>query len=139
VTVPELKGNKTIEDAAIAHVMDLERRAGRTPVDSRHRGAPADITSPPRLIEVKAVGKPSMRSDGFLWLEVSQVEGARHNPNFFVYIVENVRQGDPRQFRVRVLGESQLQRLLARAKERRYFELPLPVAEYDSAPLEPPA
>jgi hypothetical protein len=43
--------------AAIAWVMDLERKAGRQPVDTRFAGAPADIASAPRVIEVKAFGK----------------------------------------------------------------------------------
>ena len=53
---PALSSNKQVEDAAIAWIMDLERKAGRSPVDTRYRGAPADIESPPRLIEVKAFG-----------------------------------------------------------------------------------
>jgi hypothetical protein len=57
--VAELRGNKAVEDAAIAYVMERERNAGRQPVDTRYAGAPADLESPPRLIEVKAVGKPS--------------------------------------------------------------------------------
>lgn len=132
----ELRGNKAIEDAAIAYVMEREREAGREPTDTRYIGAPADIESPPRLIEVKAVGKLTGRGDGFMWLETRQVETARDNPNFYVYLVENVRQGDPALFTLRVFGGGQLQRLLARAKERRYFEVPLPVREYDSAPTD---
>jgi hypothetical protein len=31
------------------------------------------------------------------------------------------------------IGGEQLQRLIARAKEKRYFEVPLPVGEYDAA------
>jgi uncharacterized protein DUF3883 len=104
----ELVGNRVIEDAAIAWVMELELAAGRQPRDTRHQGAPADVESPPRLIEVKAVGKASMRSEDFLWLEVRQVEEARANGNFCVYVVENVRQSDPAQFRLRVLGGEQL-------------------------------
>jgi hypothetical protein len=64
------------------------------------------------------------------------VEAARSNPNFYLYLVENVRQGDPARFKLRVFGGEQLQRVLARAKERRYFEVPLPVREYDSAPTD---
>lgn len=48
--VPPLNGNKAVEDAAIAWVMELERLRGREPKDTRYRGAPADIESPPRLI-----------------------------------------------------------------------------------------
>lgn len=128
-----IQGNHAIENAAIAWVIEVERAAGREPRDTRGSGAPADIESLPRLIEVKAVGKQSCRSDGFLWLETRQVEEARSNPDFYIYIVENVRQGDPEHFRLRVLGGDQLQRLIARAREKRYFELPIPVAEYDAA------
>jgi Domain of unknown function (DUF3883) len=128
----EIQGNKAIEDAAIAWVVELERRAGRDPSDTRYRGAPADIASPPRLIEVKAFGTTNRGYD--LWLEVRQVEEARRNPNFYVYVVENVRQGNPAEFTLKVLGGEPLARLLRRAKERRYFTLPWPVADYDSAP-----
>jgi hypothetical protein len=34
-----LSGNKAIEDAAIAFVLDLERQAGRSPVDRRYEKA----------------------------------------------------------------------------------------------------
>jgi len=61
------------------------------------------------------------------------VDEARGNPSFFVYVVENVRQGDPEQFKLKVYGGEQLQRLLANAKERRYYGVPVPVAEYDAA------
>jgi hypothetical protein len=127
---------KQVENAAIAWVLERERAAGREPVDARtRRGFPGDIDSPPRIIEVKAFGR-SARSDGFLWLEVTQVEEARRNPDFYVYVVENVGTGDPADFTLKVLGRNQLARLLERAREKRYFELPLPVAEYDSAPEE---
>lgn len=128
----ELRGNKAIEDAAIAWVMELERAAGRQPRDTRYRGAPADIESPPRLIEVKAFGKSNRGYD--LWLETRQVEEARRNPDFYVYVVENVAQGDPANFTLKVLGGERLARLLERAKEQRYYTVPWPVAEYDGAP-----
>lgn len=51
----ELVGNKAVEDAAIAWVIALETRAGRAAKDTRYRGAPADVESPPRLIEVKGL------------------------------------------------------------------------------------
>jgi hypothetical protein len=131
----ELRGNKAIEDAAIAWVMELERAAGRKPSDTRYRGAPADIESPPRLIEVKAFGKSNRGYD--LWLETRQVDEARRNANFYVYVVENVAQGDPAKFTLKVLGGERLARLLERAKEQRYYTVPWPVAEYDSAPTAP--
>lgn len=128
-----LSGNKAIEDAAIAFVIDLERQAGRNPVDRRYEKAyPADIESLPRVIEVKAVG--GSQRGWFLWLEVVQVEEARRNPDFYVYVVDNVRQGNPARYGLKVLGGERLARLIARAKEKRYLEVPVPVAEYDNAP-----
>lgn len=128
----EIRGNKAIETAAIEWVMELERAAGREPRDTRYRGAPADVESGERVIEVKAFGG-SNRGFG-LWLETRQVDEARSNPNFYVYVVENVRQGDSSRFTLKVLGGERLQRLVSKAKERRYYEVPWPVADYDSAP-----
>jgi hypothetical protein len=127
-----LSGNKAVEDAAIEWVMGLERTAGRQPRDTRYEGAPADIESPPRLIEVKSFGTSNRGYD--LWLEVRQVQEATDNPEFYVYVVENIRQGDPKQFTLRVLGGNRLQHLLKRAKEQRYYTVPWPVADYDSCP-----
>lgn len=134
--VPPLTSNRAKEDAAIAWVLELERRAGRTPRDTRHQGEPADVVSDGRIIEVKAFGK---RARGeFLWLETRQLEEARRVPgSFFIYVVENVMQGDPQLFSLRVFGGDRLGRLLDRARERHYFEVPLPVGDYDSAPTEP--
>lgn len=130
----ELVGNKAIESAAIDWVLALEHRAGREPRDARYERGPADVESPPRVIEVKAFGKSNRGYD--LWLETRQVEEARANPDFYVYVVENVRQGDPSQFTLRVLGGTRLQHLLQRAKEQRYFTVPWPVADYDSCPTD---
>ena len=113
--------------------MELERANGRDPRDTRYRGAPADIESPPRVIEVKAIGTSNRGYE--LLMEVSQVEEARRNPNFFVYVVENVRQGDPAEFTLRVLGGSRWRRLLERAREYRGFSVPWPVADYDAGPV----
>lgn len=127
---PEITTNHAVENAAIAWVMELERAAGREPVDTRHQGAAADIKSPPRTIEVKAYGG-SARGSG-LWLESRQVEEAKHNPEFYVYVVENVRQGNRSNFTLRVLGGERLAELIARATERRYYEVPWPVAHYSA-------
>jgi hypothetical protein len=92
----EIRGNKAIEDAAVSWVMDYERSKGREPTDTRYTGAPADIESTNRIIEVKAFGRSNRGYD--LWLEPRQVEEARRNPDFYLYVVENVRQGDPSAF-----------------------------------------
>ena len=115
-------------------MLRYERAAGREPRDVRHRGRPADVESPPRTIEVKAFGTNNRGFD--LWLEVSQVNEARRNADFYVYIVENVRQGDPRLFSLRILDGGHLARLLTRAKEQRYYTVPWPTADYDVTPIE---
>jgi Domain of unknown function (DUF3883) len=131
--VGENASNWDVEEAAISWVMGLEIRAGRTPRDTRHSGSAADIESPPRLIEVKAFGKQARGQE--LWLEVRQVDEARRNPSFFVYVVENVRQGDPELFTLRVLGGDRLRALLERSREQRYYAVPWPVREYDATPF----
>jgi hypothetical protein len=45
--------------------------------------------------------------------------------------VENVRQGDPSQFRLIQLGGEELATLLERAVEHLYYTVPVPVAVYD--------
>lgn len=122
-------GNKRIEDAAIRFVIDQERRFGREARDTRHHGAAADIESGGRTIEVKAFGG-WLRAQGALLLEARQVEEAARNPNFYVYLVENLAQGDPTKFELRVIGGVELQALLAVRKEHRYFEIPVRAAEY---------
>jgi hypothetical protein len=130
--VEPIVGNKQVEDAAIRFVIEQERRFGRDARDTRYRGAAADIESGGRVIEVKAVGG-RLRGYG-LPVEARQIEEARSNTNFWIYIVENVVQGDPAKFELRVLGGDQLRRLLANAREHRYFEVPVPVAEYAKIP-----
>ncbi len=128
-------GNRTIENAAIAFVMEYERRSGREPQDTHgNPQAPADLVSPPRMIEVKAYGGSAR--GGELWLEPNQMQAATSGGEFYLYIVENVRQGDPRLFTLRILGGERLGSLLKRAKEWRYFTLPWPVNDYDNTPVE---
>jgi len=118
-----------VEQAAIEFVVARERAAGRDAQDVRGRGDAADISSPPRMIEVKAYGGSARGSD--LWLEPRQFVEAGTNPQFYVYVVENVRQGDPDRFTLKVLGGDRLACLLERAKEQRYYTVPWPVADYD--------
>ena len=122
--------NKQVEDAAIAFVVAHEQAAGRTATDVRYTGAAGDVESTGRVIEIKAFGK-SARTEGFLWLEARQYDEAQTNPDFWVYVVDNVTQGDPDQFGLVMLGGEQLTALLARVKEHRNYTVPLPVALYD--------
>lgn len=126
----EIHGNHAVEDAAIRWVLAYERAQGREARDARHQGEAADVISSGRVIEVKAYSGSARGSD--LWLEVRQVEEARQNKDFHVYVVENVRQGDPSLFRLIDLHGETLARLLDRAKEQRYYTVPFPVAVYDA-------
>lgn len=49
-------------------------------------------------------------------------------------MVENVRQGDPSRFTLKMLGGERLARRLERPKEQRYYTVPWPVADYDACP-----
>jgi len=125
----------TVEPAAVTWVMEYERRQGRQPVDRRHdRSFAADIESPPRLIEIKATAT-SYRG-WFLLMEPVQVKHAHSDPNFYVYVVENVGQGDPALFTVRILSGDQLRQLVEKAKKREYYEVGWPTKNYDATPVE---
>jgi len=126
-----VNGSKAIEDAAIAWAIRYEHSQGRTAIDTRYKGAATDISSPPRVIEVKACGGSARSQD--LWLETRQVEEACINPAFWLYVIENVAQGDPAGFTLKAIGGEQLQRLLERAREKHYYDVPWPVADYDQS------
>lgn len=136
MTTPEpITSNRGIENAAIAFVLAHEVRHGRAARDTRGTNAAADVASAGRTIEVKAYGGSARGQD--LWLEPRQVAEAATNPDFWLYVVENVRQGDPAHFRLLELGGATLQTLLARKVERRYFTVPWPVAMYDALTSKP--
>jgi hypothetical protein len=121
--------NRAIENAAIAFVLAYEATHGRPSRDTRGTGAAADVAGDVRTIEIKAYGGCARGQD--LWLETRQVDEARTNPNFWLYIVDNVRQGDPIRFGLLTIGGSDLATLLERAVERRYYTVPFSVATYD--------
>ena len=131
MTTTELRGPKQIEDAAIAYVIERERVEGREARDTRYVvGEVADVVSGDRVIEVKACGTFSRGNE--LWLECSQYIAAKGDPDrFWLYLVENVAQGDPAQFRLIRIGDSRLQELLEHAKDHRYWTVPVPVGLYD--------
>jgi len=115
--------------------MAYERAQGREPVDRRYaKGYPGDIESPPRIIEIKATST-SYRG-WFLPLAPIQLEHAREDPTFHIYVIENVGQGDPAQFSLRILSGDQLRALAAKATPRTSYEVPWPVADYDETPIK---
>ena len=130
----EIVGNRAIENAAIAFVIAFEARQGRAAADTRGRGAAGDVESGRRVIEVKAYGGTARGQD--LWLEARQVAEAESNSDFWVYVVDNVRQGDASLFGLRLLGGDQLARLVAKKRVQTTYTIPFPVAEYDAAPRE---
>lgn len=138
-----LAGPKQIEDAAIAFVIAQEAHDCREAKDTRHDPAAlTDLVSGDRLIEVKAAGTSSRGYD--LWLEPRQYDAAMADPDhFWLYLVENVRQGDPAKFRLLRIGAKRLAELLSNAKPQRYWTVPVPVKTYDELASEssgePPA
>jgi hypothetical protein len=134
----EIRGNDAVEDAAMAFVIDHEHRAGREPIDTRYAAStPVDLISGDRLIEIKAYGGTSRGTD--LWLEPPEAQAAVSRHNVHLYLVENIRQGDPAHFRLLDIHGEQLRRLMERAVERSYITVPWPVAEYDTLAADTPA
>jgi len=121
--------NRAVEDAAVTYVLGWELAHGRPSQDTRGTGAAADVAGEHRTIEVKAYGGSARGQD--LWLEPRQFDEAVQNPNFWLYVVDNIRQGNPAQFRLLEIGGERLHLMLSRAVERRYFTVPWPVAVYD--------
>jgi hypothetical protein len=119
--------NRHVEDLAIRLVLDREHKAGRKADDVRGKGALVDIEGN-YLIEVKAFSASARGSD--LWLETRQVQAALDQPErFHLVIVDNISTGQPQ---LRDISGSDLVALLQRRREKRYFEVPLPTATYDS-------
>ncbi|MGY1771978.1 hypothetical protein [Blastococcus sp. SYSU D00813] len=126
MTTTEIRGPRKIDDAAIEHVVELERAEGREA--SVVEGADGVVTGD-RVIAVKACGGTSCGAE--LLLECSQFVAARDDPErSWLYLVENVAQGDPAAFRVIRIGGERLQELLEHARERRYWTVPVPDRMY---------
>ncbi len=127
----DIRGNPAVEFAAIRFVIEHERREGRIARDARGSGlgGAGDVESEGRVIEVKAFSGWGLRSGGLLLFTPAQLTEGKRNPNYYVYIVENVAQGDPSKFALRVLHGEHLQRVLAEAKPQRYY-VPLRAADY---------
>ena len=74
-----------LEDRAVRHVIGLERRLGREARNTRRiHGAPADIASGDRQIEVKASSGWQVRKNGLLYVTGPQLRRAS-DPNFYLY------------------------------------------------------
>jgi len=125
-------GNKATEQAAISHVMALERAAVRDPKDVRSSGLPYDVESSPRMIEVKAFSR-SARGEA-LPLEHRQVVAARANPeHYYLYVVDNLAGLDGAEIGVRILhGEAQLA-MIERSQPQITYWPTFRAAEYDQA------
>lgn len=122
--------NTETERLAIEYVMALERDAGRQPEDVRRKGAPFDISSPPRKIEVKSFGR-SARGD-VVALEDRQFKAAREDPeHFYIYVVDNVSGVDGTKIAVRVLHGVILAELLDRAVPNITYWPTFRTADYD--------
>jgi hypothetical protein len=127
MTTTELRGPRQIEDAAIEYVIAQEQAEGR----EARRDEDADgVVRGDRVIAVKACPTSSVGAE--LLLECGQYVAARDDPaRSWLYLVENVAQGDPAAFRLIRIGGNRLEELLEHARERRFWTLPVPVRVYD--------
>ena len=131
-TPEDLAGHTAVLDAAIAFVIEQEATEGRAARDVRGSRAPGDVVSGDRTVEVRAFATPVRGED--VWLEARLYDMARAHPDrFWFYVVENVGQGDPADFRLLRLGGAPLQRMLEQATKRRYYAVPVPAALEDEA------
>ncbi len=125
-------GNRETEQAAITHVMALERAAGRDPKDVRTSGLPYDVESLPRLIEVKAFNRTA-RSEA-LPLEHRQVEAARANSeHYYLYVVDNLAGAEGAEVGVRILHGEALSAMIERTQPQITYWPTFRAAEYDQA------
>ena len=124
---------ETVEDRAIRHVIALEHRLGREARDTRRvSGAAGDLVSGDRVIEVKASSGWQVRRNGLLYITGPQLRRAG-DPNFYLYIVENMGQPDPAKIEVRVLHGEEMRLLFAGAKADIY-QVPVRVGDYAKLP-----
>ncbi len=122
--------NADIERAGIEYVMRLEREAGRHPEDVHLQGFPYDVSSPPRMIEVKAFGGSARGAP--IPLEDRQVKAAREDPeNFYVYVVDNIASGDQAKIAVRVLHGPVLRAMIDRTMPQITYWPTLRTSDYD--------
>ncbi|MFF2466559.1 DUF3883 domain-containing protein [Streptomyces mirabilis] len=132
LTIGGVVGNKETEQAAITHVMALERTAGRDPKDVRTSGLPYDVESSSRMVEVKAFSR-SARSEA-LPLEHRQVEAAKANPeHYYLYVVDNLASLDGAEVGVRILHGEALLALIERTQPQITYWPTFRAAEYDQA------
>ncbi|MEU4171459.1 DUF3883 domain-containing protein [Streptomyces sp. NPDC026665] len=125
-------GNKETEQAAITHVLALERAAGRDPKDVRTSGLPYDVESLPRMIEVKAFSR-SARSEA-LPLEHRQVEAAKANPeHYYVYVIDNLAGLEGAEVGVRILHGKVLRAMIDRSQPQITYWPTFRASEYDQA------
>lgn len=124
-----ITGNAAIEDAAIAYALAYELDRGWVARGALNQGVAGGVVSTGRIIEVKAYGGSERASD--LWLETRQVAEARTNPLVHLYVIDNVRQGDPRRLGNPGPSRRPLSQLLDCAKEQRFYTVPFLVAVHD--------
>lgn len=132
--------NREIEDFAIQYVLQLEQAAGRDPRDARTSGAPVDVISPPRMIEIKAFA--GMARGQAIPLEQRQVDALRRDhQNFYLYVVDNIGSASAGlgESNVLVLDGGAVAAMVDRTNPTTTYWPTLWVADYDNAPrLAPP-
>ena len=130
-TFAPIVGNTKVASAAVEFVLAQEERRGRQAHDSRKPSGHGDVQSDGRIIEVIACGN-RIPPIGLL-VTPGQVDKLEKNSHYAIYVVENIRQGNPAKFELRELRGVLLREVLANKKVQRY-RLPVPVAAYAKMP-----
>jgi predicted RNase H-like nuclease len=129
--------NAEVETLAIDIVRRMAESTGWVVEDTRYvASAVGDLVVDGRPLEIKASAR-SVRGED-LWLEPKQAEALLSGALDLV-LVEHVTEDGSGV--VRWVGADQLEQLLTRLREQRYFTLPVPVAMYDAidaVTVEPP-
>lgn len=116
------RANAGLDAKAVARVLQLEAAEGRTAVALPDGTTVGVVSSPPRMIEVRAFAGAADE----LWLDGEQVDAAYTDPDFWLYVVEHASAEDPDAMVLTRLSGPALHALLDTRVEYRYAEVTWP-------------
>ena len=121
------RAHADLDAKAVARVLQLEAAEGRTAVALPDGTTVGAVSSPPRMIEVRAFAGAADE----LWLDGDQVDVAYADPDFWLYVVEHVAAQDADAMVLTRLNGAALHALLDTRVEYRYAEITWPAAAAD--------
>lgn len=85
--------NKEIENRAVSVVIEYERNHHRQARDVRRERLSYDVKSADRIIEIKGIEKTLSDSGNWRFIQQNSVQLLLKEKNFFIYIVDNLKDG----------------------------------------------